>query len=556
MPYDFIFCTIAERLKIMAEDTYSSTDSEEIKQITSSMAQHLGYQKCLDENLDDRSNLCQIHRVHQLVRQIDRFAYEPSVLSVGPYHHSNNNLQFMEKMKWRCLDYVLNLNCTKSMRDYLLAIRNIEHQARACYSDEIYLDSKSFRRMLLLDGCLILVYLGGTHGVSRITEEAPGCNTISDDNINGTGCVQQAKRSLGNSPKQNLVTHEIDPEIVDGVKVSSDIAVSSSCSENSGVPWYHNFALVDLFLLENQIPFFVVRKLHGVLVGSDEKTLTESVSNYIEENLQYFIGAFGPFEKPNDFCHLLHLCHMHFKPRMIQQEASHVWPQFGEYFIDIFFRLLNMSRRHGHDEWSSSQNQKLEFLQGGQVTRWRRATQYYEAGIVFKRKVFNGQNTQSLLDVTFNDGVLEIPCIFVDDRTGSLFRNMLAFEQTNPHFGNCVTAYFMFMSQLISRPNDVTLLSHRGIIVHNLHSDKVVSSLFTRLTKGVVFDFVGDFYLRSICWRMEMYYQSRTNRWIAWLSHNHLSNPWLGLALLAGLLVLFCTIAQTVLTVLSYLRLQ
>lgn len=124
MPYDFIFCTIAERLKIMAEDTCSSADSEEIKQITSSMAQHLGYQKWLDENLDDRSNLCQIHRVHQLVRQIDRFAYEPSVLSIGPYHHSNDNLQFMEKMKWRCLDYVLNLNCTKSMRDYLLAIEH------------------------------------------------------------------------------------------------------------------------------------------------------------------------------------------------------------------------------------------------------------------------------------------------------------------------------------------------------------------------------------------------------------------------------------------------
>ncbi|XP_021305530.1 uncharacterized protein LOC8073038 [Sorghum bicolor] len=346
-----------QHLIIMAEDTCSTADSEEIKQITSSMAQHLGYHKWLDENLDNSSNLCQIHRVHQLVRQIDRFAYEPSVLSIGPYHHSNDNLQFMEKMKWRCLDYVLNLNCTKSMRDYLLAIRNIERQARAYYSDEIYLDSKSFRRMLLLDGCLILVYLGGTHGVSRITEEAPGCSIISDDNINGTGCVQQAKGSLGNSPKQNLVTHEIGPEIVDGVRVSSEIEVSSSCSENSGVPWYHNFALVDLFLLENQIPFFVVRKLHGVLVDSDEKTLTESVSNYIEENLQ----------------------------------------------------LLNNNRRHGHDGWSSSQNQKLEFLQGG-------------------------QSTQSLLDVTFSDGVLEIPCIFVDDRTGSLFRNMLAFEQTNPHF--------------------------------------------------------------------------------------------------------------------------
>jgi hypothetical protein len=130
---------------------------------------------------------------------------------------------------------------------------------------------------------------------------------------------------------------------------------------------------------------------------------------------------------------------------------------------------------------------------------------------------------------------------------------MIAFEQTNPNIGNFITSYVMFMSQLISTPDDVTLLSRRGIIVHLLHSDKIVSALFTRLTKGVVFDFMGNFYLKSVCSKMEMYYQSRINRWIAWLRHNHLSNPWLGLALLAGLLVLFCTIAQTVLTVLSYL---
>lgn len=536
----------------MAEDLCSSVDFEEIKELASSMEHDLGFQQWPDEKHGNNSNTCQIHKVHQLVRQIDRFAYEPFVLSIGPYHHGNARLKFMERLKWRCLDYILHLNCTKSMRDYLRVISNMENQARACYAGEIKLDSKSFQRMLLLDGCFILVYLRGAQGVSRITKADPGSSIIPDNGRGTEYAEHTATRSSGKSATQNLdAVHDIELRTVDADQRSSENQDSTSCTESSGVPWYHIFALVDLFLLENQIPFFVVRKLREVLVGSDvENILIETFSNYIVENMKYFIVRFGADKKPHDFCHLLHLCHMHFKPT-IGEEISHEQPKFGEYFVDTFCRLFNISRRLREDG-CLSHNQQFYYLQGGQVTRWRRATQYYEAGIIFQRKELNEQNSRSSLDVTFHNGVLEIPCLYVDDRTGSLFRNMIAFEQTNPQFGNYVTAYVLFMSQLVSRTEDVTLLSRRRIIVHVLHDDQMVSALFTRLTKGVVFDFMGNFYLRSISWRMEMFYQNRINRWMAWLRHRHLRNPWLGAAMITGLLVLFCTIAQTVLTVLAY----
>ena len=498
---------------MMADDTCSTADSEEIKEISNSMAQTLGYLQWPDENPDDKDNWCQIHRVHQLVRQIDRFAYEPSVLSIGPYHHSDANLLFMEKQKWRCLHYILKLNCTKGLRDYIIAISDLENQARACYSGELKLDSKGFRRMLLLDGCFLLVYLRGTSGVSRITKAAPQDSVIPDDNVHGAEYSAQPENwSLGNSAKPNLDTvHEKELGVVDAGKRSSNNEDFTSSRENNGVPWYHTFALLDLFVLENQIPFFVIRKIHEVLVGSEmENALKENVSSYIEENLQYFAGSFGTNERPIDFFHLLHLCHMHFKPRKIWNQCNQqAGPQFGGYFFDLLCNLRNINHRDGQEELSFPRDQQSKFLQGGQVIRWHRATQYHEAGIVFKKKEFGGQTTHSLLDVTFHDGVLEIPCLSLDGHMGPLFRNMIAFEQTNPHMGNSVTTYVMFMSQLISRPADVTLLAQRGIIVHFLHSDKVVSGLFTCLTKGVVFDFMGDFYLKSICRRMEMYYQNR-----------------------------------------------
>lgn len=337
----------------MAEGARSSTDSEEIKELANSMVHGLSYHNSTASLPDVNSNSCHIHKVHELVRQIDRFSYEPSVLSIGPYHNSTASLQFMEKQKWRCLDYILKLNCTNSMQDYILAIGNMENQARACYSSEIKLDSKSFRRMLLLDGCFILVYLGGTHGVSRITNKQNPRPIISpDDYVHGTGyAAQQSKRSPENMAEQKLDTVcEMKEVKVDCGKWNK---YSSSSRENNVVPWYHNFAMLDLFLPENQIPFFVVKKLHNILVGSAmEDTLTEKVSRFIEAKLQYLRGS-GPYERPNDICHLLHLCHVQFKPRMIHEESNHVSSQFSEYFVDRLCNIFNSTCGHEEDEWNS-----------------------------------------------------------------------------------------------------------------------------------------------------------------------------------------------------------
>ncbi|CAL5042789.1 unnamed protein product [Urochloa decumbens] len=411
---------------MIAEDAISSADSAEIEEMANSMGRDLCFVQSPVDNFHENSNSFQIHRVHQLVRQIDRFAYEPFVVSIGPYHHQSANLQFMERLKWKCLDYILKLNCRKNVRDYIVAISDIENQARACYSDEIKLDSKSFRRMLLLDGCFILVFFNGIHGVTRITKAAPASSS-PDSNVPGTQHAAQHANSnnfmgdSGNSKDATVV--EIKLGTADVGQRSSDNEDSTRGHKNSVVQWYGIFALLDLFLLENQIPFFVVRKLHEVLVGSNmENILAENISNHTEENLQYFTGAFGPYERPNDFCHLLHLCHMHFKPRIVHEGSNHVQNKLREYLLDKFCKLFNISFRHGQDEWNSSHNLQSSFLQSGHVTRWRRATQYHEAGIVFKKKEFlDGQKTHSLLDVTFHNGLLEIPCLSVDDRTGSLF---------------------------------------------------------------------------------------------------------------------------------------
>lgn len=110
------------------------------------------------------------------------------------------------------------------------------------------------------------------------------------------------------------------------------------------------------------------------------------------------------------------------------------------------------------------------------------------------------------------------------------------------------------MSQIIATPDDAMMLVQKGIIVHMLDSDEEVADLFARVTKQVSFRFYGKYYLKSVCQRLEAHYQSRLNRWIAWLWLNHFKNPWLALAAIAAIVVLICTIVQTIYTVLAYVK--
>ena len=79
----------------------------------------------------------------------------------------------------------------------------------------------------------------------------------------------------------------------------------------------------------------------------------------------------------------------------------------------------------------------------------------------------DGSSRRPLLDVTFSDGVLRMAQLRVDERTNYILRNVLVYEQRYDDAATSgatsyVTAYVVFMSQLLGGPEDVALLSrHR-----------------------------------------------------------------------------------------------
>lgn len=289
--------------------------------------------------------------------------------------------------------------------------------------------------------------------------------------------------------------------------------------------------------------------------------IRDKIVECVEDILRHFPRGTEESGRHKNFHHLLHLCHTYFRPtrELIIDRHQYSQPEvrYLRHLVDIGKKYFGVIPEQEQEETEQHLlNDPLDdCFQAGQLpTRCHQAIQYHEAGVELKRREYSSCQRHSLLDLKFSNGVVEVPCFPIDENTESLFKNLIAFEQTNPQFGNDITAYIIFMSQFVSTVEDATLLTQRGIIVHLLDSDDEVPALFNRLSKQVSFASDCNYYLQTLSYMLEAHYQSRLNRWMAWLWRNHFSNPWLALTVFAAIIILLCTVIQTVFTVLAYIK--
>ncbi|CAH9123622.1 unnamed protein product [Cuscuta epithymum] len=123
-----------------------------------------------------RSGCC-IFRVHPGFTRVKVQSYQPRIVSIGPYHHGQEQLKMMEEHKWRFLARVVKRTREKKegvgLKHYLEAVRELEAVARASYSEAIDLTSDEFVEMLVLDGCFVVEMFRAFSGAVPFEEDDP-----------------------------------------------------------------------------------------------------------------------------------------------------------------------------------------------------------------------------------------------------------------------------------------------------------------------------------------------------------------------------------------------
>ncbi|GKV06845.1 hypothetical protein SLEP1_g18672 [Rubroshorea leprosula] len=126
----------------------------------------------IDEKLSSFSTVSSpmCFKVPNLLRKTNEKAYEPQIISIGPYHHGKEHLEGMEAHKMHCLKGLLQRRKETSVHRYVMALKGMEDEIRKCYA-EPSAHGDALVEMMLLDGCFIIELICGNLTWTRKIDE-------------------------------------------------------------------------------------------------------------------------------------------------------------------------------------------------------------------------------------------------------------------------------------------------------------------------------------------------------------------------------------------------
>lgn len=112
-----------------------------------------------NKRLQERSPA--IALVSPVLRNGDEAIYTPKLVSIGPYHHENDELQEMLEVKLKYLGDLIQRSPRNLLENFVKIVKANAEEAMEQYSifakDE--LTSEELTRMMVVDGCFIIEFL-------------------------------------------------------------------------------------------------------------------------------------------------------------------------------------------------------------------------------------------------------------------------------------------------------------------------------------------------------------------------------------------------------------
>ncbi|KAL6208189.1 hypothetical protein ACLB2K_019140 [Fragaria x ananassa] len=415
--------------------------------------------------LSPLSSSCCINIVPYHMRVKNEQAYTPKVVSIGPLHHGNDAFKAMEEHKKRYLsDY---LDRTKvHVEDYIKRIRQQEARLRDCYAETIELSRDEFVRMVAVDAAFLIELL--------IRFEKKDFQRDGD-------------RLFGNP---NLF-YDVRP---------------------------------DLFLLENQLPFFILENVFDLYTRGIEGVVhsRRATNELLVEICTNFIFALVGGE-PSKKEHSLALIRGTDMTRL-------------QHFVDLIYIVCRQP-------FGARSRGKPDSLIIPTIT------ELHHAGVEFKTTPNKTKLFDLGIEFSFSDGVLIIPNFVLNLTMGDITLNMIAYEQCyvpRLYLSDCVT----LIKDLVRTPGDVELLVDKGVVTNLFSTNEMASTLINDLAQGVRFN-TADFIYATLCNDLNKYCRMRRHKWMATLRQDYFNTPWTTISVVAAAFVIILTLIQTVCTVAS-----
>ncbi|CAH9063888.1 unnamed protein product, partial [Cuscuta europaea] len=418
--------------------------------------------------------------------------YQPSMVSIGPYHHGREELKTMEENKRRSLATLLERTRKKmglTLEDYFVKVKSVEGEARDCYSEAILLESHEFVEILVVDGCFI---------------------------------VELFRKVAGRIPYE-----EGDPIL--------------------SLDWTFRSLMKDLTCLENQIPFVVLQALFDLTQSPDKPGYADRVA--LSSLALHFFSFEPSIRRPMNIWrggesvvvgrHLLDFLRLSFVIEMPEPESPPSNPP-GTARSDVTRCISN---------WRNPGCKTTVFVPVSHAIRC--ISMLRGAGI----KVTRREGAQSVLAIRFKGSAIEMPPIRMDDFMAAFLRNCVAFEHCLECQYRSITKYAILLDGLIDTYEDVEVLCDQGILENHLGTKGEVATFVNELVKGVIVDdYILHGYLHKLFGEVNQYYNDSWNVYWAILKNKYFNSPWSIMSFFAAIVLLLLSVAQTLFAFLAYVN--
>lgn len=470
--------------------------------------------------------------------------YKPSVVSIGPYHYQDrqNKLHEGEKLKVQMArEFVLYSK--KNIEILYSEVAKVAENAKRFYEGSSIrcFDDEQFTRMMFLDGCFILQFILCLSTTDNI-------KNMSDQQII---LVKQDLLLLENQLPFPVLKSlmSLTPDGNDhGMKIINDFLSLQILQQSNHrrrpvvLTW-----LVKGYLLLLLIYTTVAYPFH-ILQGSEDSLFFSPLFGILVAGVIFVCQMVASFMRSL-------LCGNKW------QAAKYHWPPHQEpvHILELLYSMFIRSPKETHK--LSLRSCCIHYLSGclGNLFPKSKPAKrghnlYYSAKDLQKVGIyFEPSKTNTLMDVEFVSSIfyatLKLPSITIEKATKSMLLNLVAYETAAFLDDLWVTSYICFIDSLIDDAEDVKVLRSQGILINYLGPDQMVADLFNQI--GYSREHNTNVY-NDVKGKINLSCDSIWKKWIAECLQNYFSSPWAFIAFVAAATGLVLTATQTYYTLYPY----